>query len=164
METADKGHEASTKSKEEVLAERKAKKAEKAAKKSQGEKSVAPPPAVTVTESIPNTTAAPASKEGSLYWETTIFLLIHSWITSSGSTVKNEDTGKSKAELKAERRQKQEAQRAAKAAAAQEAKQPAVPKPQAPKRIPDQIQADRPSVEKRLVKRYVSQKVKHVLE
>lgn len=66
METADKGHEASTKSKEEVLAERKAKKAEKAAKKSQGEKSVAPPP-VTVTESIPNTTAAPASKEGSLY-------------------------------------------------------------------------------------------------
>jgi translation initiation factor eIF-2B subunit delta len=77
-----------------------------------------------------------------------------------GNPAKADETGKSKAELKAERRQKQEAQRAAKAApAAPEAKQSAAPKAAQAKRIPDQIQADRPSVEKRLVRKCVTQKV-----
>ena len=83
-------------------------------------------------------------------------------LTLLGIPAKADETGKSKAELKAERRQKQEAQRAAKAApAAVEAKQSAAPKASQTKRVPDQIQADRPSVEKRLVKRCVSQKVRN---
>ena len=79
-----------------------------------------------------------------------------------GNPTKAHETGKSKAELKAERRLKQEAQRAAKATPAiPEAKQSAVPKASQAKRIPDQIQADRPSVERRLVKKCVSQKVRN---
>lgn len=52
MELEKKGPEGPTKSKEEILAERKAKKAEKAAKKSQPSKSPAPVPS-------PNSVSAP---------------------------------------------------------------------------------------------------------
>ena len=82
---------------------------------------------------------------------------------------------KSKAELKAERRAKQEAQRAAKAAAqaegatggakpAQKADKPDQSKPSKPEkvpekkhRVPDDIQADRVSVEKKMQKKLASQ-------
>lgn len=77
--------------------------------------------------------------------------------------MKADESGKSKSDLKAERRQKQEAQRAAKVAPVTDAKQLVAPKVQQGKRIPDQIQADRPTVERRLVKRCVSQKVCHIL-
>ncbi|KZS13833.1 translation initiation factor eIF-2B subunit delta isoform X1 [Daphnia magna] len=135
METGKKVQsEGSEKTKQEIMAERKAKKAEKAAKKSQPIKTTEHGAVTILSESIQSAK------------ETT-------------NTVKADETGKSKADLKAERRQKQEAQRAAKAASVTEGKQSVAPKVQQGKRIPDQIQADRPSVEKRLVKRYVSQKV-----
>ena len=66
--------------------------------------------------------------------------------------------GKSKAQLKAERRAKQEAQRAAKADEAQK-KEDSKSKPQQVKRVPDEIQADRASVEKKLAKRLASQQI-----
>ena len=70
----------------------------------------------------------------------------------------NEMEGKSKAQLKAERRAKQEAQRAAKADEAQK-KEDSKSKPQQVKRVPDEIQADRASVEKKLAKRLASQQI-----
>lgn len=79
-----------------------------------------------------------------------------------GPQAKTEKDGKSKAELRAERRAKQEAERAAKAssqAEKPEGKQTAAPKSAQPKRVPDEMQADRVSVEKRTVKRFASQKV-----
>lgn len=91
------------------------------------------------------------------YLKYCLLSIFHTFKSNLGST-KVDETGKTKAELKAERRQKQEAQRASKAAGATEAKT-AAPKPQPAKRIPDQIQADRPNVEKRLAKRCISQKV-----
>ena len=66
--------------------------------------------------------------------------------------------GKSKAQLKAERRAKQEAQRAAKADEAQK-KEDSKSKPPQVKRVPDEIQADRASVEKKLAKRLASQQI-----
>ena len=66
--------------------------------------------------------------------------------------------GKSKAQLKAERRAKQEAQRAAKADEAQK-KEESKSKPPQVKRVPDEIQADRASVEKKLAKRLASQQI-----
>ena len=66
--------------------------------------------------------------------------------------------GKSKAQLKAERRAKQEAQRAAKADEAQK-KEDSKTKPPQVKRVPDEIQADRASVEKKLAKRLASQQI-----
>ena len=69
-----------------------------------------------------------------------------------------EESGKSKAELKAERRAKQEAQRAKKAAEAQNNEE-SKSKPEKLKRVPDDIQADRASVEKKLAKRLASQNI-----
>lgn len=70
----------------------------------------------------------------------------------------NETDGKSKAEIKAERRAKQEAQRAAKQAVEAQKKEESKPKPQI-KRVPDEIQADRASVEKKHTKRLQSQQI-----
>ena len=64
--------------------------------------------------------------------------------------------GKSKAELKAERRAKQEAQRAKKAAEGQKKEVKVVEKVN---RVPDEIQADRDTVEKRKAKRLASQQI-----
>ena len=70
----------------------------------------------------------------------------------------NETDGKSKAQLKAERRAKQEAQRAAKLASEAQKKEESKSKTQL-KRVPDEIQADRASVEKKHTKRLASQQI-----
>lgn len=68
---------------------------------------------------------------------------------------------KSKAELKAERRAKQEAQRAAKAQAQAKASEAPVTDKEFSKhpKVPDDVQADRASVEKKLAKKLASQQV-----
>jgi len=66
--------------------------------------------------------------------------------------------GKSKAELKAERRAKQEAQRAAKAASAEE-KKDKVPAKAKAQRVPDDMQADRACIEKKLEKKLASAQI-----
>ena len=63
---------------------------------------------------------------------------------------------KSKAELKRERREKQEEQRRKKE---EEAKKKEESKKEKVKRVPDEIQADRASVEKKLAKRLASQQI-----
>ena len=153
-----------TKSKEEILAERKAKKAEKQAKKTgsaanaNNEKKTAPPKG--------SADLAPTVvKEGTpdAYYDTCNFdmCLLFTLVVPPAPVVpaKTEDAagGKSKAEQKAERRQKQEAQRAAKAEGG--GKQAAPAKAPPTKRVPDQIQADRPSVVNRMVKRLAKQQV-----
>ena len=144
------------KSKEEIMAEREAKKAAKAAKKSGGD------------NQKPNQEKPQKSKE-EIAAENKANLAAKAEKKTenvSNEKAKVEETsaegGKSKAQLKAERRAKQEAQRAAKQAAL-EAKaagggedkkgQPANsaqnPKAQKSQRVPDDIQADRPSVVKK---------------
>jgi len=137
------------KSKEEVLAEREAKKAEKAARRAaaKGEKkeNVAKPnegkPAVEakVNQGQKGVKGAESEK------------------ASAPVKAADEVPKKSNAELKAERRAKQEAQRAAKLAAAAEKQQAQMAKQQSQRRVPDEVQADRPSVEKKLQRRLASE-------
>ena len=119
-----------SKSPEEIKAEREAKKKAKAEAKGKAKNKD------NTTEPPPKTKSEPAPQ-----------------------SEQNEMEGsKSKAQLKAERRAKQEAQRAAKADEAQK-KEDSKTKPPQVKRVPDEIQADRASVEKKLAKRLASQQI-----
>ena len=119
-----------SKSSEEIKAEREAKKKAKAEAKGKAKNKD------TTTEPPPTSKSEPAPQ----------------------SEQNEMEGGKSKAQLKAERRAKQEAQRAAKADEAQK-KEESKTKPQQVKRVPDEIQADRASVEKKLAKRLASQQI-----
>ena len=119
-----------SKSPEEIKAEREAKKKAKAEAKGKAKNKD------NTTEPPPKTKSEPAPQ----------------------SEQNEMEGGKSKAQLKAERRAKQEAQRAAKADEAQK-KEDSKSKPQQVKRVPDEIQADRASVEKKLAKRLASQQI-----
>ena len=119
-----------SKSPEEIKAEREAKKKAKAEAKGKAKNKDA------TTEPPPKTKSEPAPQ----------------------SEQNEMEGGKSKAQLKAERRAKQEAQRAAKADEAQK-KEDSKSKPPQVKRVPDEIQADRASVEKKLAKRLASQQI-----
>eukprot|EP00095_Tigriopus_kingsejongensis_P006818 maker-scaffold82_size396747-snap-gene-1.15 protein:Tk06818 transcript:maker-scaffold82_size396747-snap-gene-1.15-mRNA-1 annotation:"translation initiation factor eif-2b subunit delta-like isoform 1" len=147
------------KTKEEILAEREAKKAAKAAKKT-GVKEVAPQRGVG-TASSQMGPKPEKSREG---------ILAEREAKKAGKTVKKEPgpksdstvpTDKSKAELKAERRAKQEAQRAAKEETSSKPviqHQASITK-QKLQRVPDDIQADRQSVEKKLQRKLASAKI-----
>ena len=131
--SANTGETVSTsdsKSPEEIKAEREAKKKAKAEAKGKAKNKD------TTTEPPPTSKSEPAPQ----------------------SEQNEMEGGKSKAQLKAERRAKQEAQRAAKADEAQK-KEESKTKPQQVKRVPDEIQADRASVEKKLAKRLASQQI-----
>lgn len=117
------------KSKEEIKAEREAKKAEKAARRKD---------AVEEKEGDKKEPVKPPQEK-----------------QGQGEGSKPD---KSKAELKAERRAKQEAQRAAKMAEAEKKETKATSKP-AKARVPDDIQADRISVEKKLQKKLASAQI-----
>ena len=119
-----------SKSPEEIKAEREAKKKAKAEAKGKAKNKD------NTTEPLPKSKSEPAPQ----------------------SEQNEMEGGKSKAQLKAERRAKQEAQRAAKADEAQK-KEDSKSKPQQVKRVPDEIQADRASVEKKLAKRLASQQI-----
>ena len=119
-----------SKSPEEIKAEREAKKKAKAEAKGKAKNKD------NTTEPLPKSKSEPAPQ----------------------SEQNEMEGGKSKAQLKAERRAKQEAQRAAKADEAQK-KEESKTKPQQVKRVPDEIQADRASVEKKLAKRLASQQI-----
>ena len=119
-----------SKSPEEIKAEREAKKKAKAEAKGKAKNKD------NTTEPPPKTKSEPAPQ----------------------SEQNEMEGGKSKAQLKAERRAKQEAQRAAKADEAQK-KEDSKTKPPQVKRVPDEIQADRASVEKKLAKRLASQQI-----
>ena len=123
-------HQSESKSPEEIKAEREAKKKAKAEAKGKAKNKD------NTTEPPPKTKSEPAPQ----------------------SEQNEMEGGKSKAQLKAERRAKQEAQRAAKADEAQK-KEDSKSKPQQVKRVPDEIQADRASVEKKLAKRLASQQI-----
>ena len=129
---------AEEKTPEEIKAEREAKKKAKAAAKEAAKNKTKDSP-----KDVSNTTVSENKKESSQ--------------KEKPSENKDVSTEKSKAELKAERRAKQEEQRAKKAAEAQ--KKVESSKPKVVKRVPDEIQADRACVEKKLVKKLASQQI-----
>jgi len=150
-------HDAPSKSKEEIQAERKAKKAEKAAKKTNVSKNPETKKVQSktvkgddmTTEIVPEKSKKDATEKVKSVTKPDSPTFIP--ITKVDGITKKEEGTKSNAELKAERRAKQEAQRAAKL----ESK----PTTKSKHTVDDQIQADRPSVEKRLVKTLASQQV-----
>ena len=127
---SEPAQQSESKSSEEIKAEREAKKKAKAEAKGKAKNKD------NTTEPPPKTKSEPAPQ----------------------SEQNEMEGGKSKAQLKAERRAKQEAQRAAKADEAQK-KEDSKSKPPQVKRVPDEIQADRASVEKKLAKRLASQQI-----
>jgi hypothetical protein len=145
------------KTKEEILAEREAKKAEKAARRAaaKGTKKEVDPSGSTSSKEQKNDQPGQSKGDKAKNASNKPPRDENQAKVPPASSDQGEGAKKSNAELKAERRAKQEAQRAAKAAAAAE-KQKQMAKAQ-PRRVPDEVQADRPSVEKKLQRRLASE-------
>lgn len=166
------------KSKDEIIAEREAKKAEKQAAKAlakanKASKAKPTGPSDQAAESKPAPKTDKSREEILAEREAKKAAKQAAKVKSGGNDhaeattepkQANSDSGKSKAELKAERRAKQEAQRAAKAAATASAdatkadgQGKAGKQPQ--QRVPDDLQADRPKLVKKQQRRLANAKL-----